>query len=526
MTEFNVAGSGNYQLTQQTLIDTLLDEREFLLGTIEQLDAAFKAYEAGLKHYETAFVYGLNARRENYSCTGVYTTGRPEKGHAIRAMDCMMWKKLFDLVNMESILPAELRKEWDEAVMKFDVPEFTFDNIKSGLGEYLLNPEKYFAQKVDGVFQALSKTHVTNNPSGFRSRMIFADALIPNSYGLSPSIQTNFEMYLSDFIRIICNLCNYPEPPKRVAYDLLMKCYKHDTGMWHTVMGNMFRIRVYKKGTVHIEVNPELAAKLNAILATLYPLAIANQLRKSSTKAEMKEWRPIIKPIATQVLMAIKNSVVITPLGNSRFSVNLIGDYDKHVKREVFYVLEQVGFDKMTGEFDYNPREVITTVLETGLIPDNKSYQYYPTPEVIAQAATEELDAKPSDKILEPSAGTGDLLESLNQYKDIITALEIAPLRCSTLKAKGYHTICEDFLKHQGHYDKIIMNPPYSEGRWEAHIYHAMNLLNPKGRIVAVLPQSADVVPGEGHSVRYGKVFENEFRYTSINVKLVIVDKL
>ena len=46
------------------------------------------------------------------------------------------------------------------------------------------------------------------------------------------------------------------------------------------------------------------------------------------------------------------------------------------------------------------------------------------------------------------------------------------------------------------------MNPPFSEGRWEAHLVAAADLVNPHGgRLVAVLPMNAkgkvkDLLPG------------------------------
>ena len=35
------------------------------------------------------------------------------------------------------------------------------------------------------------------------------------------------------------------------------------------------------------------------------------------------------------------------------------------------------------------------------------------------------------------------------------------------------------------------MNPPYSRGRWKAHVLHALGMLAPRGRLIALLPASA-----------------------------------
>jgi hypothetical protein len=40
-------------------------------------------------------------------------------------------------------------------------------------------------------------------------------------------------------------------------------------------------------------------------------------------------------------------------------------------------------------------------------------------------------------------------------------------------------------------YDRIIMNPPFSQGRDAAHVMHAWQLLRPGGRIVAIVGEGA-----------------------------------
>nr|WP_262384469.1 class I SAM-dependent methyltransferase [Pseudomonas fragi] len=102
--------------------------------------------------------------------------------------------------------------------------------------------------------------------------------------------------------------------------------------------------------------------------------------------------------------------------------------------------------------------------------------------------------------------------------------VEISELHCEVLKAKGYYVECADFLKYQpvGKYDRIVMNPPYSEGRWQAHIERAASMLKLGGRLVAVLPASAkgkDVLPGLKHE--WSKIYSNEFAGTSVSVVIL-----
>jgi hypothetical protein len=65
------------------------------------------------------------------------------------------------------------------------------------------------------------------------------------------------------------------------------------------------------------------------------------------------------------------------------------------------------------------------------------------------------------------------------------------------------------------------MNPPYSEGRWLAHLQAAASLLAPGGRVVCILPASQrgkDLVPGLDYE--WSEVFANQFAGTSIDVAI------
>lgn len=45
-------------------------------------------------------------------------------------------------------------------------------------------------------------------------------------------------------------------------------------------------MRLYKKGTAHLEINPEMAAKLNQVLTFLHPNAIPAEFRRKPVKEQ------------------------------------------------------------------------------------------------------------------------------------------------------------------------------------------------------------------------------------------------
>jgi len=173
-------------------------------------------------------------------------------------------------------------------------------------------------------------------------------------------------------------------------------------------------------------------------------------------------------------------------------------------------------------EFDYDINPIIRQVICSGCIPDHKSHQFYPTPETVAQAAIEMADIRNSHNCLEPSAGIGNLADLMQSSKSV-KCIEISALHAQILTEKGYNVEQCDFLKYSGDvFDRIVMNPPYSQGRWQAHIEKAARLLDTDGVMVAILPASArekDVLPSM--SITWSQVFKNQFRGASVDVVIM-----
>ena len=125
--------------------------------------------------------------------------------------------------------------------------------------------------------------------------------------------------------------------------------------------------------------------------------------------------------------------------------------------------------------------------------------QYYPTPPETAKKLLDMLDMKEiadGINILEPSAGTGELIEAWKKAKRRYDGyepdfpghcIEINTKRAATLKGKGYKVVWEDFLTFNPlmKYSLILMNPPFREGA--RHLLKALEVCAASGQIACIL---------------------------------------
>lgn len=121
---------------------------------------------------------------------------------------------------------------------------------------------------------------------------------------------------------------------------------------------------------------------------------------------------------------------------------------------------------------------------------------FYPTPKHLAEKMLSKIKGHP-EKILEPSAGKGDLIDAMMEsynysgsyyryHSSKISAIEIDPELQATLRGKDIKLIDSDFLTYSGpdKFDLIIANPPFSEG--DRHLLKAINIMY-RGEIVFLL---------------------------------------
>jgi protein-L-isoaspartate O-methyltransferase len=147
--------------------------------------------------------------------------------------------------------------------------------------------------------------------------------------------------------------------------------------------------------------------------------------------------------------------------------------------------------------FPEDPRQLIANALGDGsvkvdVIPDKKqTWGQFFTPMFLVERMVDMAEIESGHRVIEPSAGTGRILQLLDGIEGIqVAAVEIDPEFAANLKENfpRVNVTCADFLEcgFTLPYDRIMMNPPFSMGADIKHILHARSFLAPGGTLVAI----------------------------------------
>lgn len=163
--------------------------------------------------------------------------------------------------------------------------------------------------------------------------------------------------------------------------------------------------------------------------------------------------------------------------------------------------------------FPEDVADVLDPILLTGKYSRIKQdFGQFDTPVALAQEVVERAEITSGLLVLEPSAGTGRLVQAaLQAGADSVHVVEIDPKRVSHLRNTFRHLRAghsdssgerltwnvvlvdeADFLTVPASplYDRVVMNPPFAKQADIDHIRHAFDFLRPGGRLVAIASAS------------------------------------
>lgn len=168
---------------------------------------------------------------------------------------------------------------------------------------------------------------------------------------------------------------------------------------------------------------------------------------------------------------------------------------------------------------------------------------FYPTPENVIATMLSVVPNINGATILEPSAGSGAILDYLKKYytpKSVLACEKDTRLKYIA-SAKADRFLSDDFLTVQkqdvSHVNLIVMNPPFSQGG--KHLAHAWEIIPDGGQIVCLLNSgtlknsygdSARVINAAirnnyGYINNLGECFKYAERQTNVDVDMVVLNK-
>lgn len=169
--------------------------------------------------------------------------------------------------------------------------------------------------------------------------------------------------------------------------------------------------------------------------------------------------------------------------------------------------------------------------------------QLFPTPIELAERMVELAEIEEGNRVLEPSAGTGNLLTAIDmrnyRWKDQpgeqgeTVAIELNVKLASNLKNAWPLVKVKpcDFLECNGDlgtFDRVVMNPPFENATDINHIMHAYGMLKPGGRLVALCangPRQREKLQPLASMWEELPANTFESQGTRVNVALLVMEK-
>lgn len=182
-------------------------------------------------------------------------------------------------------------------------------------------------------------------------------------------------------------------------------------------------------------------------------------------------------------------------------SVKITEQLDRATYARVNKVLDALGGkwsrSAKAHVFGSDARARIDHAITTGEVETGQDVGHFPTPAPLAARLVELADVRRHHHVLEPSAGTGRIVDAIVDVGAVAYAIERDPERRAALYGRcRVPADVSDFLDFSGSgvaFDRVVMNPPFCRvGRGDHldHVRHAFGMLVEGGILVSVLPSS------------------------------------
>jgi len=264
-----------------------------------------------------------------------------------------------------------------------------------------------------------------------------------------------------------------------------------DYNVWHAtpITADIIRFAEIPSSTIYLR---QLQSIINDIRNTDGFKLIANRLQKLIDNAKLKQKDPHHDPLIdisdydAELDKIYKNTDV---LHNQYFETAI--EERRRLARMGIESVEELRaylreyFNYRTVKSSVDPTQQKIKELERSLKFTQGGDTFF-TPSNIALQMIELADISHNSRVLEPSAGIGNIADQIKKFVDNVDVCEQMYSYSELLTLKGFNVVGSDFLKYENnnYYDSIIMNPPFSTE--QSHIKHAYDLLKTGGKLIAI----------------------------------------
>lgn len=220
---------------------------------------------------------------------------------------------------------------------------------------------------------------------------------------------------------------------------------------------------------------------------------------------------------------------------------------DRKLYQDVAKSLELIGgkWNRYAKGFVFprDPRSLLQQIANGEKRNLQKEYQFFPTPDHLADKLVKMAGIKEYDSVLEPSAGQGAIVKAIQrktwrnrpvygfELMDINRTF-LEPIGAFVLLGNDFLIECKKML-----FNKIIANPPFSGNQDIDHIIKMYKCLSPGGRIVTMASKHWTFAQGKKETQfrewldEIGAVIEDveagEFKESGTNIQtcIIVIDK-
>lgn len=207
---------------------------------------------------------------------------------------------------------------------------------------------------------------------------------------------------------------------------------------------------------------------------------------------ELNKEQEMAKELSPEVIEVLKKCTV------DGLTVKLPeGQLDRKTYTDVKNKLELIGGKWKGGKimgffFNEDPAELLEQIANGENRNLKKEFQFFATPDKLADRLVELADIKDGQMILEPSAGQGAIIKAIQNKVSTSTniyAFEAMPLNQTFLKKiASCELLGSDFLAEcETYFDRIVANPPFSKNQDIDHVNHMYKHLKEGGRLVSIM---------------------------------------